>query len=597
VATRHTRNVAFTTALLYALLGTAWIVLSDRALLLLGLDAPAVQTLKGIGFVLVTTVGLYLLLRFYVQRAVSSFQRAAEAESEYRTLFQANPHAMWVYDLETLRFLAVNDVAVDRYGYSAEEFLSMRITDIRPAQDIPALLDNIERVGEDVDFAGIWHHVTRSGELLDVEITSHVIDWRGHRAELVLADDVTARVRAERNARTTGEQFATIVRTSPFPIVMLDFDGRVSLWNAAAEAAFGWTAEEILGNPLPIVPEPMVDEHRAAFERVVRGERDVTVETVRQTKDGRLIDVIVHTTLAYAQDGTSHGALAIIEDVTDRKNTEAELRVYREHLEELVESRTRELNLANERLSRATRIKSEFLANMSHELRTPLNSIIGFSGVLLQGLAGDLTEEQTKQVSMVYRAGKHLLDLINDILDLSRIEAGRASVVVGDFDVGELVGSVVESLRPECEVKGLGLALDVSGLPVRALTDRTKVNQIVLNLVGNAVKFTEQGRVDVSVRQTGDLFEVIVSDTGPGVPEDERSAIFEEFTQARRKADEKPAGTGLGLAISRKLARMLGGEIEVDSEPGSGSTFRASLPLVYVERRSVDDEPTVGRPE
>ena len=548
MATGRTRNVAFTTALLYALLGTVWIVLSDRALFLLGLDDPAAQTVKGIGFVLVTTVGLYLLLRLYVERAIRSLQRAADAESEWRTLFQANPHAMWVYDLDTLRFLAVNDVAIDRYGYSVEEFLSMRISDIRPAQDIPALLDNVEAVGEGVDFAGTWRHLTRSGELLDVEITSHVIEWRGHRAELVLADDVTARVRAERNARSTREQFATIVRAAPLPIIMLDLDGKVSLWNGAAEAVFGWSAEEVLGQSLPIIPTALTEEYRAAFKRAAGGERDLTVETVRQTKDGRLIDVIVHTTSAYGQDGTSRGALAMIEDVTERKRAEAELRVYREHLEELVESRTRELNLANERLSRATRIKSEFLANMSHELRTPLNSIIGFSGVLLQGLAGDLTEEQSKQVSMVYRAGKHLLDLINDILDLSKIEAGRASVVVGDFDVGELVGSVVESLRPECEAKGLGLTLDVSGPPVRAMTDRTKVNQIVLNLVGNAVKFTEQGHVDVSVRQTENLFEVIVSDTGPGVPEDELSAIFDEFTQAMRRADEKPAGTGLGLA-------------------------------------------------
>ncbi|MDP2401888.1 MAG: HAMP domain-containing sensor histidine kinase, partial [Actinomycetota bacterium] len=218
------------------------------------------------------------------------------------------------------------------------------------------------------------------------------------------------------------------------------------------------------------------------------------------------------------------------------------------------------------------------LANMSHELRTPLNSIIGFSGVMLQGLSGELSEEQERQITMVYKAGRHLLALINDILDLSRIEAGRAVIDPAEFDLVDLLSSAIDTMRLDAEKKGLSLEVIIEECDTIVFTDRTKVQQIVLNLLSNAVKFTDVGGVTVTLSCDGLVARVAVCDTGPGVEPHERSRIFDEFIQSRQRVDGKPAGTGLGLAISRRLARMLAGDVWVESRPGEGAIFTFEFP-------------------
>jgi len=260
-----------------------------------------------------------------------------------------------------------------------------------------------------------------------------------------------------------------------------------------------------------------------------------------------------------------------------RMRAEAE-RADKDHLEKTVRERTADLERLNEELRVATEAKSRFLASMSHELRTPLNSIIGFTGILLQGLAGELNDEQAKQMHMVEGSGKRLLALIDDVLDLSRIEAGRSEVVSVEFDPAEMVDSVVSAIRPLAEERGLDLRVEVADGVGTTSTDIGKVRQILTNLLSNAVKFTQRGGIVVSVAPaTGDRLVFSVSDTGAGISADEIEAIFDEFTQGRAGA-EVLQGTGLGLAISRKLARMLGGDLAVRSELGKGSTFTLTLP-------------------
>ncbi len=501
-------------------------------------------------------------------------QRLESSEQRYRRLFESNPRPMWVYDLETLAFLDVNDAAIRHYGYSRDEFLTMTIADIRPAEELPMLLENVGAVTEGLDEAGLWRHVTKDGRTILVEITSHVLEFEGRKAELVLADDVTALVEATTALRHTAARLSALVETAPVAIIVVDREGRVTEWNPAAERIFGWGAEEVLGELLPIVPPDSGESMLSRLDESFTNKESRRFEGRRLTKSGALIDVVVHTA-PHVADGDGDGPdeiVGIILDVTEEKRAELELRLYREHLEELVGARTRELAIVNERLRLATRVKSEFLANMSHELRTPLNSIIGFSGILLQGLTGELTEEQQKQVGMVHRSGKHLLELINDVLDLSRIEAGRVSIEPVLLEIRALVGSVVDDLQPLAEAKGLEVT-EESDEEIKVYTDRTKVRQILYNLVGNAIKFTESGGATISFKERGDYVEFTISDTGSGIAADDVDVIFDEFYQARLPVAEKPAGTGLGLAISRKLARMLGGDITVRSTLGEGSVF------------------------
>jgi len=579
----------------YLVVAGLWIVASDRVVETIGLaESQRLQSIKGLLFVAVTGGVLWLVLsreesmrRVATSEIEAARQELHEREAEYRSLFESNPQPMWVYDVETLEFLAVNQAAIDKYGYSRDEFLGMRISDIRPAEDIPALKDNIAQLDEGIDHAGTWRHVTKSGEVLHVEITSHVVHFGARRAELVHAHDVTHAVAAERALRAAKRQVDAVIETSPMAIILLDREGRVQLWNPAAEQVFGWAASEVLGRFNPIVPESDTEGFRSQFDRILDGELATGIRAERRTKEGDLITVMLFTAPIVDDDGRIESAIGLFADITEQVRVEKELTEYRERLEELVDARTAELSIVNERLTTATRVKSEFLANMSHELRTPLNSVIGFSGAMLQGLAGPLNDEQMKQLGMVYRSGKHLLELINDILDLSKIEAGRYSVDPQEFDVVVLVHSVVESLEVQIAEKRLEVNVESSEPEVRAVTDRTKVQQILLNLIGNAVKFTDRGGVRATVELSDGELVIGVSDTGPGIPRSEHALIFDEFTQSRKRAEAKPEGTGLGLAISRRLARILGGDIAVNSEVGAGSTFTLKIPATFAR----DDTP------
>lgn len=385
------------------------------------------------------------------------------------------------------------------------------------------------------------------------------------------------------------------------PVFSLDREYRYTNFNTAhanvMKALYG--AEVRMGASLADL-QTVPEDWRAAKANLDRALAGETLRDEGFSGEGlhRQYFEVIHNPIADS-DGTVIGVAVIALDTTDQHRRSTELSESREELAAMVEEltaaeeevrhlnedlerrvfeRTRELETANEELRAARAAGDRFLANMSHELRTPLNSVIGFSGVLLSGAAGDLEPEQQRQIAMINDSGRHLLHIINDMLDLSAIESGRVTLDREGVDAAEVVRSVAASVAPLAAEKAIGIEVDVPDEPVGMRSDPTRLRQVLINLAGNAIKFTDHGTVTLAVSADGDDAVFSVTDAGPGIPPEEIDAIFDAFRQGSAGSLAKAPGVGLGLSISRRLAHMLGGEITVTSAPGEGSTFEFALP-------------------
>jgi PAS domain S-box-containing protein len=394
-----------------------------------------------------------------------------------------------------------------------------------------------------------------------------------------------SRVRiATRELRKTEGKYRELVENANSIILHWTRDGRIIFLNEFGQHFFGYTAAEIVGRHVigTIVPEnesggrdlrPLMDEicaNPAAFEQNIN-------ENVR--RNGERVWIAWTNKVVLDQWGDVAEILSIGLDITARKRIEEELRATQAGLERRVIERTAELAVARDRAEAADRTKSAFLATMSHELRTPLNSIIGFTGLMLQGLAGPLNDEQTKQLKIVKDSGQHLLALINGVLDISKIEAGQIEIQCAPFDIAESIHKVVQTVKPLADKKKLPLIMQISSDVSRITSDRQRVEQVLLNLLSNAIKFTEHGGITVTAEAVNGTVRIAVTDTGMGIRPEDIGKLFQPFHQLDTGLTRRHEGTGLGLAICKRLIERLGGEIRVASEWSKGSTFSFVLPV------------------
>ena len=335
---------------------------------------------------------------------------------------------------------------------------------------------------------------------------------------------------------------------------------------------FGYTAEEMIGQSGSVlVPEGETTDSSARIAAVVEfGEG--RFEVTRRRKDGTLIEIAVTMSAVRNRAGEVVGVASIAQDITDRRRLEQEREEF-----------TRELEVRNERLLELDHLKDEFVALVSHELRTPLTSIRGYLELVLDGEAGEVTDEQRQFLGVVERNANRLLDLVGDLLFLAQIEAGKLSLEFGAVDLAAVAAESVETARPLAEEKEITLTLATSPLPLLA-GDRARLAQLLDNLVSNAVKFTPQGgRVDVRASSSRENAILEVRDTGMGIPADEQEHVFERFFRTSRATEQAIQGTGLGLAISNAIVHAHGGRITLASNEGEGATFRVTIPIRAVQ--------------
>jgi len=403
--------------------------------------------------------------------------------------------------------------------------------------------------------------------------------------------------------RRSEEKFATVFRSSPAAIAVSSFpDGRFLEVNQSFAHLSGYRPDEVIGRTsleLDLWCEP-ADRERYLKTLQEGGEtREMSMDFRR--KSGETMNALISGGLIYINGDAQ--ILSVVLDISDRVRAEKSLRRHQEHLEELVGERTaeverskaalvamldevtktkNELTVANEKLRELDRLKSMFIASMSHELRTPLNSIIGFSGILLQGMSGEINDEQRDQLGRIFRSGKHLLALITDVIDIAKVESGKVEPFCELVDLHLLVEEAVEQVSQQATEKGLLIKRELPAGELGLRTDRKRLLQCLLNYLSNAVKFTEAGVVTIAVRYPQEepgMLEIYVQDTGAGIGPEDQERLFHSFARLENRMKTSVPGTGLGLYLTKKLVtEVLGGRVGVESREGEGSRFWLRVP-------------------
>ncbi|WP_019938939.1 PAS domain S-box protein [Bordetella sp. FB-8] len=526
-------------------------------------------------------------------------QAIAESEQQFsKTMIDSMPGILYFYD-DHGRFLRWNRNFESVSGYSAGEIALMHPRDFFPPQDWSRLESRVADVFELGESMLEAPFLSKDGSKHPYFFTGRRVDYLDMPCLVGIGIDINERLKAEQELLASQGRLNVVVESLREGLVIADPDLSYLHWNPESLRMLGFSdpqegirRQREFGQIFEVyeLDGTRLADERWPLARVRAGETliDYQARVRRVGADWERIFCYQGSQVTYA--GSRRLAFMTMQDITDRTHAEEALRGARDDLERQVKARTIDLQAALDRAEAADDMKSAFLATMSHELRTPLNSIIGFTGILLQNLAGPLNPEQVKQLGMVQSSARHLLELINDVLDISKIEAGRVVLSRETFSVPACLDRVLASVRPMAVKKGIALDLVVTPALEQMYSDRRKFEQIVLNLANNAIKFTDRGGISVTAEKlenrdpdrpvgTEAAMRITVADTGIGIRSEDMGKLFEPFRQLDSSMTRKYEGTGLGLAICRRLADMLGGGIVAHSEYGVGSRFIVTLPL------------------
>ncbi|HLY18667.1 MAG TPA: response regulator [Bryobacteraceae bacterium] len=496
------------------------------------------------------------------------------ADLRFRQMFEASPDAILQVDSEG-RIALANSLAGEMFRCPVDQLMGKSVDELVPArfrdrhqgyrehyQSKPVM----RPMGSGLD---LWAKRT-DGTEVPVDITLSPLDTKDGPQVMCVIRDITDRKRAEEAMRRQ----ARLIEASHDAIIVREAAGRILQWNAGAEEIYGWPAEEAVGRNSHTLFQTKFPVSRQALESEVEGSGQWYGELRHTRRDGAEIIVDSRHILLRQTDGQPGALLEINRDITQRKQAEEAVA----ELNTKLAATNKELELRNHEVERANRLKSEFLASMSHELRTPLNAIIGFSDLLAEQTAGALSAKQQRFVSHIQQGARHLLALINDILDLSKVEAGRLELNRENISVAGVLTEVLTSIRPAAAAKNIAVHSSI-GPDVSVFADRIRFKQILFNLLSNAVKFTpDAGKIWVEAAERRGRLTISVSDTGLGIPIEEQEAIFDAFHQAGATTKGVKEGTGLGLAITKRLVEEHGGRVWVESEPGKGARLSFTIP-------------------
>jgi protein-histidine pros-kinase len=489
---------------------------------------------------------------------LKTLRDAQLVESKYRELLESTPDAIIIANV-TGHIILANSLAEHIFGHAHSDMIGQPVEMLLPARHRAAHLGHrgsffaqprARAMGANQELYGL----RRNGEEFPVEISLSPLDTEEGTMVMSAVRDMTTR-KAER--RRADQKFRDLLESAPDAMVIVDSHGTMVLVNSQAERLFGWSREELLGRKIELlVPQRYGDAHMQHRDGFFASPKTRSMgkglDLFGRRKDGSEFPVEISLSPLVTDEGLF--VSSAIRDTTDRKRFE-------------------------ETLHAANRMKSEFLANMSHELRTPLNGIIGFSELLVDRKVGDLNDTQREFLGDVLVNARHLLQLINDILDLSKIEAGRMLLFPEPFEVLRAVEEVRAVISHMAGPKNVALDCDCGEVGT-VLLDRQRFKQVLMNLMSNAVKFTDEGgRVTVNVRaRDAGTLQINVIDTGIGIAQEHLPQLFVDFHQVDSSASRQHQGTGLGLALTRRLVELQRGAIDVESELGRGSTFTVVLP-------------------
>ena len=488
----------------------------------------------------------------------SAEHNSLHAEERYRLFFEGNPHPTWVYDLNTLAILDVNPAAVRTYGYSREEFLSLTIKDVRPADDIPAMLESVAKASSDDEASGLWKHRKKDGALIDVEITSHPLLYGGKRARLVVATDVTKRRKAEKELRLMEDRFRLMISAvKEYAILMLDPEGCVISWNAGAERIKGYREEEIVGQHFSIFyPAEDVEAGKPEYElKVTSLEGRFEDEGWRVRKDGSRFWANVVVTALRDANGELRGFGKVTRDMTERKRNEERIRTQNVQLE-----------AANKELE-------AFCYSVSHDLRAPLRSIDGFSQAVLEDCSEKLNDLERDHLQRIRAATQRMGILIDDLLNLSRV--ARAEIRKEQTNLSALARSIAAELRSAQPGRTVDFQIEDE---IKARGDPHLLKVVLENLLGNAWKFTSKhasANIAFGKATINGTDVYFVRDDGAGFDPAYASKLFGAFQRLHGMA-EFP-GTGVGLATVQRIIHRHGGKIWAEAAVEKGATFYFTL--------------------